>query len=66
MEIALETALSRLTEIQRQAVLWDQGPLLVLAGPGSGKTQVLTCRIAQLLDASREQNFRILALTFTN
>jgi DNA helicase II / ATP-dependent DNA helicase PcrA len=62
----LESALGRLTDIQRQAVKWNQGPLLVLAGPGSGKTQVLTCRIARLLDASREQNFRILALTFTN
>jgi len=66
MELALETALAKLTDIQRQAVLWDQGPLLVLAGPGSGKTQVLTCRIGQLLDNSRSQNFRILALTFTN
>jgi DNA helicase-2/ATP-dependent DNA helicase PcrA len=61
-----DTALQKLTEIQRQAVQWTQGPLLVLAGPGSGKTQVLTCRIASLLDSSREQNFRILALTFTN
>lgn len=65
-ENALESALAKLTDIQRQAVLWDQGPLLVLAGPGSGKTQVLTCRIARLLDTSREQNFRVLALTFTN
>jgi len=66
MEPALDTALKKLTDIQRQAVLWDQGPLLVLAGPGSGKTQVLTSRIASLLDASRDRNFRILALTFTN
>jgi DNA helicase-2/ATP-dependent DNA helicase PcrA len=66
METALEIALAKLTDIQRQAALWDLGPLLVLAGPGSGKTQVLTCRIAGLLDASREQNFRVLALTFTN
>ena len=66
MESTLEAALEKLTDIQQQAVQWNQGPLLVLAGPGSGKTQVLTCRIARLLDASREQNFRILALTFTN
>ena len=62
----LDLALTKLTEIQRQAVDWDNGPLLVLAGPGSGKTQVLTCRIARLLDASRDQSFRVLALTFTN
>lgn len=62
----LSAALDRLTDIQREAVYWDRGPLLVLAGPGSGKTQVLTSRIAQLLEASRGQNFRVLALTFTN
>ena len=66
MTTSLEAALEQLKEIQRQAVEWDQGPLLVLAGPGSGKTQILTCRIARLLDASKEKNFRVLALTFTN
>ena len=65
-ESPFTAALEQLTEIQRQAVQWEQGPLLVLAGPGSGKTQVLTCRIASLLDTSRDQNFRVLALTFTN
>jgi DNA helicase-2/ATP-dependent DNA helicase PcrA len=65
-ESPFTAALEQLTEIQRQAVQWEQGSLLVLAGPGSGKTQVLTCRIASLLDTSRDQNFRVLALTFTN
>jgi len=64
--IALEAALNKLTDIQREAVAWGEGALLVLAGPGSGKTQVLTCRIARLLDDSSEENFRLLALTFTN
>lgn len=58
--------LSSLNDNQREAVLWDQGPLLVLAGPGSGKTRVLTLRIARILEASAGQHFRILALTFTN
>lgn len=58
--------LSSLNENQREAVLWDKGPLLVLAGPGSGKTKVLTCRIARILEQSAGQHFRILALTFTN
>ena len=58
--------LSSLNENQREAVLWDKGPLLVLAGPGSGKTRVLTYRIARILEESQGQYFRILALTFTN
>jgi len=58
--------LSTLNENQREAVLWDSGPLLLLAGPGSGKTRVLTTRIARILEESAGQHFRILALTFTN
>jgi len=58
--------LTSLNENQREAVLWDKGPLLVLAGPGSGKTRVLTYRIARILEQSEGQHFRILALTFTN
>jgi DNA helicase-2/ATP-dependent DNA helicase PcrA len=50
---------------QRRAVEWDKGPLLVLAGPGSGKTAVLTLRIANLIQSSPEENHRILGLTFT-
>jgi len=50
---------------QRQAVEWGDGPLIVLAGPGSGKTAVLTLRIANLITNSPDESFRILGLTFT-
>ena len=66
MDAPLESTLAELTDIQRQAVEWDDGALLVLAGPGSGKTRVLTCRIARVLASSRDRRFRSLALTFTN
>ena len=42
-----------LAELQRQAVEWQDGPLLVLAAPGSGRTHVLARRVVRLLDASR-------------
>ncbi|GAJ29622.1 ATP-dependent helicase [Acidomonas methanolica] len=58
--------LSTLNDRQLEAVRWNGGPLLVLAGPGSGKTTVLTKRIACLLEQSSSDHFRILALTFTN
>lgn len=58
--------LSTLNENQRAAVEWQDGPLLVLAGPGSGKTRVLTYRIARLIEASPNKHFKILGLTFTN
>lgn len=62
----LEMALKSLTDIQREASSWDNGALLTLAGPGSGKTRVLTTRIASLIDNSPKEHFRVLALTFTN
>lgn len=58
--------LSSLNAIQLESVNWDEGPLLVLAGPGAGKTRVLTCRIARLIEESAGRFFRILGLTFTN
>ena len=62
----LTTTLGQLSDSQRTAVEWNDGALLVLAGPGSGKTRVLTCRVARLLDRSQNERFRVLALTFTN
>ena len=58
--------LSNLNENQLDAVNWDSGSMLVLAGPGSGKTRVLTYRIAKILEATEGKYFKILALTFTN
>ncbi len=60
------TEWEKLFPIQKKAAEWGEGPLLVLAGPGSGKIKVLTCRIARILESSRDKNFRILGLTFTN
>ncbi|MGA0556882.1 ATP-dependent helicase [Larkinella sp. VNQ87] len=57
--------ISTLNEPQRQAVLHDNGPLMIIAGAGSGKTRVLTYRIAHLIENGIDP-FRILALTFTN
>ncbi len=57
--------ISHLSEIQRTIVQHGEGSLLVVAGPGSGKTRVLTERIRRLLNESKG-HFRILALTFTN
>ena len=62
----LEQAIAELTQAQAAAVNWVEGPLFVLAGPGSGKTRVLTTRVAKLLSQSAEKSFRVLALTFTN
>ena len=62
----LEDALECLSDVQHQAVRHDGGALLVLAGPGSGKTRVLTTRIARLLRDTPDESFRVLALTFTN
>ncbi len=60
-----EDVLAKLTPTQREAVMHIEGPLLVLAGPGSGKTRVITCRIAHMLNEGIRPQ-QILAITFTN
>ncbi len=58
--------LDELNEPQREAVLHKDGPIIIIAGAGSGKTKVLTTRIAHLMGAHGIDAFNILALTFTN
>jgi len=64
--ISIQDAVSRLNPPQRQAVETTEGPLLIMAGAGSGKTRVLTHRIAWLIANRKAPPWAILAITFTN
>ena len=58
--------LDNLNKEQKEAVLYNEGPLLILAGAGSGKTKVLTTKIAYLIEELNVLPYEILAITFTN
>ena len=66
IDIDPETILAGLNEAQQEAASLTDGPVLIIAGPGSGKTRTLTHRIAYILATGRAKPWEILAITFTN
>ena len=65
-EAAAAAIVDALNPAQQEAVTVADGPVLIVAGPGSGKTRVLTHRVAYLIAAGKSAPYQILALTFTN
>ena len=61
-----ETQLAKLNQQQREAVETTEGPVLVLAGPGTGKTQILAARIGYILQHTDSNPENILCLTYTD
>lgn len=66
MDSEYKKALARLNTEQKKAVIQIDGPLLVIAGPGTGKTQLLSMRVANILKTTDTNAANILCLTFTN
>ncbi|MEX0749571.1 MAG: UvrD-helicase domain-containing protein, partial [Dehalococcoidia bacterium] len=66
MPTTVDHILGELNPPQREAVTATLGPLLILAGPGSGKTRVIAHRIAYLVEHEEVEPWRIVAVTFTN
>ncbi|WCT55302.1 DNA helicase PcrA [Paenibacillus kyungheensis] len=64
--VNIQEAINRLNPRQKEAALATDGPLLIMAGAGSGKTRVLTHRIAHIIDARKSAPWGVLAITFTN
>ncbi|MUG47214.1 DNA helicase PcrA [Paenibacillus woosongensis] len=64
--VNIQDAITKLNPEQRKAVVTTEGPLLIMAGAGSGKTRVLTHRIAYLIATRKAPPWAILAITFTN
>lgn len=62
----MEKILNNLNKVQKEAVITTEGPLLVLAGAGTGKTKVLTSRVAYIIKQNLARPFEVLAVTFTN
>ena len=58
--------LNELNDKQKEAVLYNEGPLLIIAGAGAGKTKTLTAKIAYLIEEEHASPYSILAITFTN